>query len=152
MAKSGNKYFQTDPRIRFEEKYSIYENGCWVWNGCINNGYGQFWYKGKPRLAHLFNYENLKERVPKGFELDHLCRNRACVNPNHLEVVTRRENVLRGKMGKLRTNRSSKYPGVTWDKERNKWSADIYINGKHRKLGRFEKEIDAASAYELACV
>lgn len=68
-------------------------NGCWVWvAGKIPAGYGSL---GGVR-AHRFAYELLVGPIPAGLELDHLCRNRACVNPAHLEPVTHHENILRG--------------------------------------------------------
>jgi hypothetical protein len=74
---------------------------CWLWTGEITKyGYGVFCIKTKPRRhkrnAHRWIYEQLKGKVPEGFELDHLCRTRNCVRLNHLEVVTSRENTLRG--------------------------------------------------------
>lgn len=74
---------------------------CWIWTaGLTSNGYGSFHMKVKgrwrPVRAHRFAYESLVGRIPKGLEPDHLCRVRACVNPSHLEPVTRRENFLRG--------------------------------------------------------
>ena len=71
---------------------------CWVWNGArIGSGYGTIKVDAKPMLAHRIAYELVRgQTIPHGMELDHLCRNRACVNPDHLEVVTHKQNLLRG--------------------------------------------------------
>src|SRR5262245_44444955 len=84
---------------RFWRKVEVIPNGCWLWTaGQFSNGYGCFSLGTKPRqnaLAHRFCYEKFVGAIPDDKELDHLCRVRHCVNPQHLEPVTRSENLLR---------------------------------------------------------
>lgn len=83
---------------RFDSKVLKVATGCWLWNGKIApNGYGQF-SLGHARYvsAHRWGYERFRGPIPTGADLDHTCRRRACVNPDHLEPVSRRENLLRG--------------------------------------------------------
>lgn len=88
-------------RERFEEKYVVdEETGCWLWTaktlpggyGCIGEGRTG----GRTLLAHRVSYELHVGPIPDGLSLDHLCRTRNCVNPEHLEAVTMQENTLRG--------------------------------------------------------
>ena len=96
----------TTARIPLDERIrrmsSEDERGCWVWTGRPNNrGYGQLGVlldaPRRPRtmLAHRVSYMAFVGPIPDGLVIDHLCRNRLCVNPAHLEVVTQRENSLR---------------------------------------------------------
>ena len=71
-------------------------NGCWIWRACTVKGYGQFWLGGRNVPAHRLSYELCVGNIPEGLTIDHLCRNRNCQNPLHLEPVTMRTNVLRG--------------------------------------------------------
>lgn len=82
---------------RFWAKVEKTDN-CWVWKASVgSHGYGQFVpTHGRIVLAHRFAYELLIGTIPEGKQLDHLCRNRTCVNPLHMEPVTQRENLLRG--------------------------------------------------------
>lgn len=72
-------------------------NGCWLWHAALSTtGYGKYSHEGVVSQAHRVAYEDAKGPIPAGLDLDHLCRVRACVNPDHLEPVTRRVNTLRG--------------------------------------------------------
>ena len=73
------------------------ELGCLVWQRPLNaDGYGQMHYDGQGRYAHQVAYLLTHGELPAGLQIDHLCRNKACIEPSHLEAVTPRENTLRG--------------------------------------------------------
>lgn len=77
-------------------------SGCWIWNGQLNErGYGRLVIDGKRLRAHRYIYERECGPIPDGTELDHTCRNHACVNPSHLESVPHNTNVQRGDLTKL---------------------------------------------------
>jgi HNH endonuclease len=83
---------------RFLGKIEITADDCWNWTaGCFPTGYGKFRVgRTGTSLAHRWSYLFFIGPIPEGKEIDHLCRNRKCVNPTHLEPVSRRENTLRG--------------------------------------------------------
>ena len=81
---------------RFWEKVSK-GDGCWDWKSCKTvSGYGAFSVGNKMQYAHRYSYEDFVGPIPAGLQLDHLCRNRGCVNPAHLEPVSQKVNLLRG--------------------------------------------------------
>jgi hypothetical protein len=83
-------------------RYAINETGCWIWQGATwPSGYGVIVRHGRRVGAHRYFYEQQVGRIPDGLELDHLCRNRRCVNPAHMEPVARAENIRRGANAKL---------------------------------------------------
>ena len=78
-------------------KEGVIMDGCINFNGYIGpTGYGRKWHQGKMKLAHRVAWEEAFGEIPKGLVIDHLCRNRSCVNVDHMELVTPKENVLRG--------------------------------------------------------
>lgn len=83
------------------------ETGCWIFRAKTDGGYARVSVDGgnKNQYAHRIMYEVLVGSVPAGMELDHICRNRACINPSHLEPVLHRENTRRGVSAKLDGNK-----------------------------------------------
>lgn len=87
-----------------QKKYHIADaaTGCWNWIAAKDkNGYGAKKFNNRAMKAHRYMYEKLCGPIPEGMTLDHLCRNRACVNPAHLEPVTARINTRRGSNTRL---------------------------------------------------
>lgn len=86
----------SDPMVRIWRYARVDANGCWVWHASRRNGYGSLTIDYQVLYAHRVAYEATKGPIPPGMQLDHLCRNTACCNPDHLEPVTPQINVLRG--------------------------------------------------------
>lgn len=85
-----------DPVKRWMDKVIIGDD-CWEWQSPLDKGgYGRFWWNGRTGRAHRFAYETFVGPLPDELDIDHLCRNRRCVRPSHLEAVTEQVNVLRG--------------------------------------------------------
>lgn len=81
---------------RFLPKYEVTDD-CWLWTAAIDKaGYGRIGEGTKVLYAHRVAYELAVGPIPAGLVIDHLCRTRNCVNPDHLEVVPQRRNILRG--------------------------------------------------------
>lgn len=92
------KYEAESDHRRFWAKI-IFEDdcNCWRWGACLSpSGYGLASAGGKNILAHRYSYQFYKGPIPAGLVIDHLCRTRHCVNPDHLEAVTQAENTSRG--------------------------------------------------------
>lgn len=82
---------------RLVTNIEIADSGCWLWIGTLaSHGYGRLYVEGKDTYAHRTMYEVFVEPIGQGLTIDHLCRVRRCVNPDHLEPVTVGVNVLRG--------------------------------------------------------
>lgn len=112
---------------RFFEK--ITESGdCWIWLGAVSNsGYGSFWSDNKSKLAHRWSYSFFRGDLLGDLHLDHLCRNKLCCNPEHLDPVTNKINISRGLLGDLYVRPKSCSRGHLFDDQ------NTYISKKTGK-------------------
>jgi hypothetical protein len=98
------------------------ETGCWNWLGYKQQGYGRATVRGRRQMVHRFFYEDIVGPVPDGLVLDHLCRNRACVHPGHLEPVLNTVNIMRGEGFYAREARKTHCPqNHPYDDENTYW-------------------------------
>lgn len=101
---------RSDALARFHEKYEVEASGCWVWTASrYRNGYAYLWDGERNVIAHRFSYERLVGRIPDGMEIDHLCNVRACVNPQHFELVDHAENRRRSRERKTHCSRGHEF-------------------------------------------
>ena len=114
---------------RFWDKVKVQSNGCWNFRSMIRNGYGRFKICNKTVSAHRFAYEVNKGKIPKELTLDHLCRNRACVNPDHLEILSLNENQSRGNSLPILNSKKTHCP------KGHELKGDNLIKCKLKKLG-----------------
>ena len=114
-------------------------DSCWNWTACKNkDNYGQFWLEGKPYKVHRIVYEMYYGKIPSGLVLDHLCRNKRCCNPEHLEAVTNKENITRGLAGKT-INRYNPHKDKTHCSKGHPYSGDNLLFNKNKRVCRICK-------------
>lgn len=121
---------------------------CWLWKAYIlKNGYGQFRIDNRTLIvAHRYSYILTKGEIGAGLDLDHLCRVRHCVNPAHLEPVTRQENIVRGNV--ILKKKSGLPLGVS--EYKGFYVVQKTLNGQRTYLGSFKTPQEAAESYLLA--
>lgn len=96
MDEGVNMGLWTNTVERILHRYVDKTDSCWLWTGCMTSGYGLVNMNGRLQPAHRVIYEAFNGPISDGMVLDHICRRHSCVNPLHLEQVTKRENTLRG--------------------------------------------------------
>jgi hypothetical protein len=119
---------------------------CWNWTAGKNmrDGYGIFWDGERYTGAHRFAYFESFGAIPEGMFIDHKCHNSGCVNPDHLRAATPKQNV-ENRSG-IRSNNTSGYLGVYWNKNAHCWTASVVHHGQAYFLGRFSTREDANAA------
>ena len=142
LRKHGDPHFDGRPSLedRFWAKVDKADSGCWEWTGFLQNGYGKFQdASGKVRMAHRVWYEHVNGPVLTELQLDHLCRNPRCVNPDHLEPVSPAVNNARSESLSSQHMRATECPrGHLYDK------ANTYLrpDGKGRGCRECRREAD----------
>ena len=130
---------------RFWEKVEK-TSTCWNWTAAKARGYGLFSTSasGKLKMAHRVSWEMANEPIPPGAMVDHVCHNKACVNPAHLRLATNKQN-QENRMP-FDPKSASGVRGVTWDKYQRKWRAQVGHNNKIIQVGTFDLIADAEAA------
>jgi hypothetical protein len=142
---------------RIRNTIAIDDSGCWIWKASVGrSGYGRLRMGGKTREVHRLAYEAYRGPIPEGLEIDHLCRVRRCVNPDHLDLVTHAENVRRGLVGSRERSRTHCPYGHPYDE------SNTYVKGGGRhcrackarraaEVNRRKVEANAAKGPRVAC-
>lgn len=130
--------------LRFLSKIKTLNNGCWEWTSTINRkGYGVLSVHGKPVVAYRVSYMLFRGEIPPAMQIDHICHNRACVNPNHLRLATTTQN-NENHTGANR-NSGTGVRGVYWEADRQKYRVEVISKGKRHRKGGFSNLSDAAA-------
>jgi hypothetical protein len=119
--------------------------GCWNWTAAkYPTGYGQIRIDGSAHSAHRVAYELTKGPIPDGLFVDHICHNRACVNPKHLRLATAKQN--QENRSSANKNSKSGVRGVSWFKPHGLWQAAVGHEGRTVHLGYFKTVAEAEAA------
>lgn len=120
---------------------------CWLWLAHrVRGGYGQAWVNGKHIYAHRLVFSTIHGDIPEGQELDHTCYNRSCVNPLHMRLVSRHQN-MQNLSGAFRISKSG-IRGVSWNRDAKAWVVLAATNNKQVFYG-YHSDIEQARAVSI---
>lgn len=138
-------------RLTLDERIAertIRTDGCWLWQGHPHpSGYGFISIDGRSRRIHQVVFERHNGTVPTGLVIDHKCRNRSCVNPDHLQAVTKKENGEN--LVGARAGSKSGVRNVYWDPVNSMWTVSVTHWGKPQWGGR-HSTIESAEAAAIS--
>lgn len=128
------------------ERFAFYtrkSEGCWAWaRNLMPDGYGRIRFGGTFQQVHRISYQLEVGPIPAGAQIDHTCHNRGCINPEHLRIVTNKQN--QENQGKVRA--SSGYRGVSWYPRTGKWRGQVGHNYRVIHVGYFDTADEANAA------
>ena len=134
----------TDPEEAFAAR-TAKDGDCITWTGLRNiHGYGVIHHGGKKIPAHRYAWERENGPIPEGMVIDHLCWNRACVEADHMRLVTQAQNTQN--LSGPRVGSKSGIRGVSWRKDRNRWLVTAKVGGKTYSAGLFIDKEEAGIA------
>ena len=130
-------YPQSDNHLRERIARTTHQdgNGCWIWDRRLDrDGYGRIGIAHRPYAAHRVSYVVFRAPIPDGMQVDHLCRVRACCNPEHLELVTTQENTRRGALARHACRRGHpRTPESTYVDPQGNRSCRVCRRSAHRR-------------------
>ena len=117
---------------------------CWEWTANKSSGYGYFYFDGTNAPAHRYSYQLANGPIPASTDIDHGCRNKLCVNPDHLRLASRKQNMEN--LPEVRSNNTSGFRGVSWHPAARKWRARVQSQGRSYSGGLHETREEAQAA------
>lgn len=139
-----SNYLTADEASRFRSKYAVSTNGCWLWQGPLDrDGYGTFYLRRRNRRANRVGWFSANGPIPDGMVVNHTCRSRSCVNPQHLNLITPTDNSLRdsASLGYVNSQKTTCPRNHTYD--------GVYVNRKTGKRQRTCSICDREKARRL---
>lgn len=119
----------------------VNDDGCWLWLGQKQGGYGRTSYRGRLWMVHRITYTEIRGEIPSGMQIDHLCMRTSCCNPDHLEVVTQSQNIRRGYATNVTISRQRAKTHCPADHAYSETNTYVWGNG-YRQCRQCKREAD----------